>query len=182
MKLVVRYFLRGVVVVVPAAVTIWILWQVFVAIDRIVPLPYPGAGLAITLVGTILVGILASNIVTRRLFEWTERFFERAPVARIIYRSIKDLIEAFVGDQKRFNKPVVVDLVESGDVRAIGFVTCEDLAHLGMPGSTGVYFPQAYNVAGNLIIVPSTRVRALDTDPARTMAFVVSGGVAGELT
>lgn len=170
-----KNFLRGLVIVVPFAVTIYILYETFVRLDRLIQTPFPGLGLLILLVATVLIGALAGNIVGRNVLRLTEWIFTRAPIVRIIYASIRDLLEAFVGDKKRFDKPVAVAL--AGDVRTLGFVTQDDLDFLKMPGDVAVYLPYSYSMSGVLVIVPRTHVERLDADSASIMALIVSGGV-----
>src|SRR6476469_7435184 len=105
-----KNFLRGLVIVVPFAVTIYILYETFIRLDRLLALPWPGAGLLILLAATVLIGVLAGNFVGRNLLRLTEAVFTRAPIIRFLYAAIKDLLEAFVGDKKRFDKPVAVAL------------------------------------------------------------------------
>ncbi len=172
-----KNFLRGLVIVVPIALTVYILWETFIRLDRLLGMPFPGLGLLILLVATVLIGALASNIVGRNLLRLTEAVFTRAPIVRIIYASLKELLEAFVGDKKRFDKPVAVSLTASADVRALGFVTQDDLAFLSLPGDVAVYLPFSYSVAGAMVIVPRERVTRLEVNSAGIMALVVSGGV-----
>jgi uncharacterized membrane protein len=103
----------------------------------------------------------------------------RLPFVRLLYGSTKDLLNAFVGEKRRFDKPVSLDLSTDGGVRLVGFVTQESLAHLGMTEYVAVYCPHSYNFSGQLHLVLATRVRALDVASADAMAFVVSGGVSG---
>lgn len=172
-----KNFLRGLIIVVPIAVTIYVLYEAFIRLDRLIPLPTPGLGLLILLAATVLIGALAGNFVGRNLLHLTETVFKRAPIVRIIYASIKDLLEAFVGDKKRFDKPVAVSLTATSDIRALGFVTQEDLAFLSLPGDVAVYLPFSYSMAGTLVIVPRARVQRVEVDSASIMALVVSGGV-----
>ncbi len=95
-----KNFLRGIIIVVPIAVTIYVLYEAFIRLDRLLALPWPGVGLLILLTATVLIGALASNFVGRNVLHLTETVFTRAPIVRIIYASIKDLLEAFVGDRK----------------------------------------------------------------------------------
>ena len=126
---------------------------------------------------TLLVGALASNFFVRKFLELTELVFTRAPLVRLIYAAIRDLLEAFVGDQKRFDKPVAVALTPDGAVRSFGFVTQEELDFLAMPGHVAVYLPFSYSMSGGLVVVPRERVERLDADSASMMALVVSGGI-----
>lgn len=179
MNFIIKNFLRGLVIVVPAAVTIYVIYVAFIWIDQLLGLTIPGLGFLLTLASIVLIGILASNIVIRQMFLVTERLFIRAPIVKILYTSIRDLIEAFVGDKKRFNHPVTVNFSGSGDVRAVGFVTRDDLDFLGLPGYAAVYFPQSYNFAGNLVVVARHCITPLELDSAKAMAFIVSAGISG---
>ncbi len=170
-----KNFLRGLIIIVPFAVTIYLIYETFVRLDRLLALPTPGLGLLVLLVATVLVGVLAGNIVGRNLLRLTEAVFTRAPIVRIIYAAIKDLLEAFVGDKKRFDQPVTVSLTD--DVRAMGFVTQQDLGFLSMAGNVAVYLPLSYSMAGTVVIVSSARVQRIEADSASIMALIVSGGV-----
>lgn len=179
MNFIAKYFLRGLAIVIPSVVTIYILYQTFLWIDRLIALPFRGLGVLVAFIAIVLVGLLASNWVIARLLAIPDAIFTRAPLVKILYTSIKDLIEAFVGDRKRFNRPVLVALGASPGIEALGFVTCDDLEPIGAAGRVAVYFPQSYNFAGNLIIVPRESVRPIDADSGRVMAFIVSGGISG---
>ncbi len=175
MNWIVKNFLRGLVIVVPIALTLYLIYEGFMRIDRLVKLPVPGAGFALTVVLMVLVGALASNFFVRKFLQLTDVIFTRAPLVRLIYAAIRDLLEAFVGDQNRFNQPVAVSLIDG--VRTLGFVTQNDLGFLAMPGYVAVYLPFSYSVAGSLMLVPSARVERLAVDSAALMALVISGGV-----
>lgn len=175
MNWIVKNFLRGLVVVVPIALTIYLVYEAFVRIDRLLDLKTPGLGFAVTIVGVIAIGALAGNFVGRELLRLAEGVFTRMPLVRLIYSSIRDLLEAFVGDKKRFNQPVTVAITDQ--IRTVGFVTQEDLTFLSLPGDVAVYLPFSYSMAGSLIVVSRTRVQRLGIDSASAMAFVVSGGV-----
>jgi uncharacterized membrane protein len=172
----IRNFLRGCLVVVPAAVTIYVVYAILVAVDGVLALPIPGLGFVLTLTGITLVGALASNVVVRRVFEGADALLIRVPLVKLVYTSLRDLVNAFVGDKKRFQHPVVITL--DGDAMAFGFITRDDLIDLGLPGHVAVYMPQAYALAGLLIAFPRERVRPVAMEPARFMALIVSGGVA----
>ena len=147
MNWIVKNFLRGVIIVVPIALTIYLIYEGFTRIDRLLNLPIPGVGFALTiLLVMILVGALASNFFVRKFLQLTDAVFTRAPLVRLIYASIRDLLEAFVGDQKRFNQPVAVSLFDG--VRTVGFMTQENLEFLSMPGYVAVYLPFSYSMAG----------------------------------
>jgi uncharacterized membrane protein len=86
---------------------------------------------------------------------------------------------AFVGEKRRFDRPVVVDLLPGARIRCLGFVTRDSLAAWGMGDCASVYFPQTYNFAGYMAIIPKDRIKPLGMDGAECMAFIVSGGITG---
>lgn len=172
-----KNFLRGLVIIVPIALTIYVVYRTLVSLDRLLNLRWPGLGIAVTIAATIAVGALASNFVIRRFLRLTEVLFTRAPIVRLIYSAIKDLLEAFVGDKRRFDRPVAVSLTEGGDVRMLAFLTRDDLAPLPMGDHVAVYVPFSYTWDGCLLLVPRSRVQPLDADSASIMAMAVSGGV-----
>ncbi|MBP1612091.1 MAG: hypothetical protein H6Q01_754 [Acidobacteria bacterium] len=176
------YFMRGLLVVVPAAAAIYVVWLTVTTVDRtiasILRRPViPGVGFLLTVVLIVLIGALASGFAMRWLFGAIDRLFKRTPLVQLIYTSLRDLIDAFVGEKRRFDRPVVVRVGDG--VEVLGFVTRDDLAALGLPGRAAVYLPQSYNFAGNLIVVPAERVRPLAVDSRTAMTLIVSGGVSG---
>jgi uncharacterized membrane protein len=177
MRALVNYFLRGLVVVAPLAFTAYVCWRLFIAIDGWLGLPVPGAGFAVTVGFFVLVGFLASTFLARGLFSLVERLLTRLPFVRLVYMSTKDLLNAFVGEKRSFDRPVIVTIYPAVEGRAIGFVTQHALEHLGLGGQVAVYFPFSYSVAGHVMIFPADRVEPLGADSAEVMAFIVSGGV-----
>jgi uncharacterized membrane protein len=170
-----KNFLRGLVIVVPIAATVYLIYITFTKLDQLLRVETPGLGLAILLVAIIGIGALAGNFVGRHFFAFTEQLFTKAPIVRIVYAAIKDLLEAFVGNKRRFDRPVSVSISEG--VRTFGFITRDDLSTLGLPGDVAVYVPFSYTWDGCLLVVAKERVTALDADSASIMALVVSGGV-----
>ena len=178
-----KYFFRGLVVLAPLVVTVWLTVEIFRRVDRwlggFFGFTIPGAGLLITVAAITLFGFLASNLLARTLLGAVESIFTRLPLVRLLYASTRDLLNAFVGERRRFDAPVVVTLGEGGAVKALGFVTQESLAGYGLDGHVAVYLPHSYNVTGNLIVVPASRVERVSAGGAEVMTFIVSGGVTG---
>lgn len=179
MKRLVQYFLRGLVVIAPVAITVYVCVWIFRSIDGLLGLPIPGLGFLLTLVVITLVGFLASNLLAISLVSLLERVMTKLPFIRLLYTSTKDLLDAFVGEKRRFDAPVMVAVTPDGGAKALGFVTMRALEHLGVSDHVAVYFPQSYNFAGNLLLIPAERVTPLSLDSAAVMAFIVSGGVTG---
>jgi len=179
MKRLANYFLRGLVVIAPVAITVYVCVWIFESIDGLLGLPIPGLGFVLTLAVITLVGFLASNLLAISFVSLLERVMTRLPFIRLLYTSTKDLLDAFVGEKRRFDTPVIVSVTPDGSAKALGFVTTRTLDQLGVDAHVAVYFPQSYNFAGNLLLVPAERVTALTADSAAVMAFIVSGGVTG---
>ena len=177
MRALVNYFLRGLVVVAPIAFTAYVCWRLFVAIDGWLGLPWPGLGFLATIGFFVLIGFVASTFLARGFFALLENLLARLPFVRLLYSSTKDLLNAFVGEQRRFDRPVVVTIYPEVGGRAMGFVTQSSLEHLGLAGQVAVYLPFSYSVAGHVLLFPAERVEPLPADSADVMAFLVSGGV-----
>ena len=175
-KTLAKKFFQGLIVFVPIIGSIYAVYWVLTTLDSFYPLPTPGLGIALTLAGITLLGFLTSNVVGRRVVSLVEAAMKRLPVVSIIYGSLKDLLGAFVGDQRAFSKPVMVDVADG--IRVFGFVTCDRFDDARLAGHVAVYLPQSYNFAGNLLIVPEERVESVDADGTQFMTFIVSGGVA----
>jgi uncharacterized membrane protein len=173
----INYFLKGIVFLAPIAFTIYVCYRVFTVIDGWLDLGIPGLGFLATLLFITLFGFLAESFLTRRVLGLVERMLERLPFVRLLYTSARDLLNAFVGEHRRFDKPVLVTPHGSGPGRAIGFVTQESLGALGLQEFVTVYLPFSYSIAGTLMIFPSTAVTPLPADSPEVMAFIVSGGV-----
>ncbi|MEN8264390.1 MAG: DUF502 domain-containing protein [Nitrospirota bacterium] len=180
MKRLTKYFFEGLLVVIPLAATIYIVYAIFTKIDNIFKFSIPGMGFVITILGITIIGFISSNFITRKLLGLVDMIFTKLPFVKMIYTSVKDLIGAFVGDKKSFDKPVLVTISRGSNIQVIGFITRESLENIGFSDKVGVYLPQSYNFAGNLLVVPREQVTPLDVDSGDIMAFIVSGGVTAQ--
>jgi len=186
MKKLTGYFLKGLLIFVPAALTVAALVLVFMKLDAlfssILKTSIPGLGVVIALgiivVGITLVGFVASNFLGRKFFDLIDRIFAKMPLVKLLYASLKDFIGAFAGEKKSFDKPVVVEITPGGALAA-GFITRQSVEALGLADHVAVYFPHSYNFSGFVMIVPADRVRPVQIDSSEAMAFIVSGGVTG---
>ena len=178
MQNLIRHFFQGLLFLAPIAVTLYVFIASIIVIDSWLQIPIPGVGLIVLIAFITLSGFVASTILRGAGERWIDGLFGRLPLAKLIYSAVKDLLGAFVGDQKRFDAPVLVDLVPDGAVRALGFATRESLAMLDLTDTIAVYYPQSYGFAGNLLLVRKERVHRVDLDSAELMAFIVSAGVA----
>ncbi len=174
----IQNFLKGCLVLVPTVTALYAVYFIFLKIDGLLALRVPGLGFAITILFVVLLGVFTSNVIGRRIFQAFERLLVRVPIVKLIYRALRDFVEAFVGDRRSFDRPVLVRLTAYPDGPCgMGFITTEDLDRFGLTGRVVVYMPQALNFAGNLLIVSKERVDPLDVDPTEFMAFMMSAGV-----
>jgi uncharacterized membrane protein len=172
-----NYFFRGLIILAPAVLTVYVFWLIFSTVDRWMGLPVPGAGIAVTIVLITLFGFLTSSVLARWLLSLVDGMFKRLPLVRLVYSSTRDLLDAFVGEKRRFDRPVVVTTSADGIEKAFGFVTTAAMARFGLEDHVTVYLPFSYTFTGVIRIYPARNVKPLDTDSAELMAFVVSGGV-----
>jgi uncharacterized membrane protein len=172
------YFLRGLLLLVPITLMIWAIWQSLAFLDSIIKTDIPGLGLLI-LCGIILAaGWLGSTFLYQPIADLGEELLQRIPFLKTLYGALKDLVEALVGNKRKFDRPVLVRLGGQMDVERLGFITQDDLTHLGVgPDKVAVYLPHAFNWSGNLYIVPRANLTPLETSATDVMKFVVSGGV-----
>jgi uncharacterized membrane protein len=171
------YFFRGLILLAPLALTVYVCVFLFRTIDGWLNLPLPGAGFVATLMLITVVGFLGSNLLTRGAISFFDRILGRLPFVNLVYGSTRDLVKAFVGEKRRFDKPVLVQLIPGSNAHVLGFVTQETLARLGLDTMVSVYVPQSYNFAGQLFIFPANTVQRLDASSSTVMAFILSGGV-----
>lgn len=170
---------------IPLIITLVVLLKLFDFFDSLFsfmgfsanPIINTTLGLVLTIGFIAVLGVLASSFVFQQFFTFIEDKLEHAPFIRHIYSPIKDFTNAFVGNKKKFNKPVLVLTNPQANIQEIGFVTNNDLSHLHIKDKVAVYMPLSYSLSGKLLIVPSSQVTPLDADAAEVMKFTVSGGV-----
>jgi uncharacterized membrane protein len=183
---VINYFLQGIIFSAPLSITIYVLVKTFLYIDGLLRdyvtqwlgFYTAGLGILVMLLGLTIVGFLGSTIIFKPFLVIFDRLISKAPLVKIIYTSVKDLLSAFVGSKKKFSEPVLIKENINSDMEKIGFITAHDLSKLGIPdGKVAVYLPYSYNVSGMLVIVPVENVKHLEANPTDVMKFVVSAGV-----
>lgn len=189
-----RLFFQGLLVLLPAVLTIYLVWVIVTTLDNLLfsalgqyvgtfigrDLPQwlrsiLGLGLVVGLI--LLTGLLASLYLGRFLLQQVEVLLQRIPLVRLLYSSLSDLFKALLGDHRGFDRPVLVQLTADPGIRVAGFITRDDLSALGLKDEVAVYLPQSYNFAGNLLIVARERVTPIDARPAQVTTFIISGGV-----
>jgi len=184
-----QYFLQGLLVIAPVAITLYAVYWVVSSIDSLLPIFTAtdadgkiyirnyGLGFVIIIAAIILIGYLSSFFIKNRVFNLFDSLMGKTPGIRFIYSTVKDFFEAFAGEKKKFNKPVLAN-IDDNDVWRVGFLTQEDAADFGFGEYVAVYIPMSYSIAGNVFLLPRSRVRAItDVNAADAMKFALSGGV-----
>jgi uncharacterized membrane protein len=161
----------------PFTLTVWIVIAIIDWLDGLFDIGIPGLGILMMVTLLTLVGFIGSSLLIKPLFVITERIFHKVPLISIIYSSIKDLFDAFVGDNQKFNKPVMVKMSEDSDNHKFGFVTQDTILSVNCEDKVAVYFPHSYNFSGELYIIPVRNVTYVDIPSSEMMKFIVSGGV-----
>lgn len=178
--LVLRYFFQGIIIISPIAITGWAAYSIFDFVDTKIPNLPRGLGFLVVIASLIVIGWLGSTFfVWKFLIGFFDGILERTPFLKFIYTSVKEVVESFMGDKKKFNKPVMVRVRKEPEIRQIGFITQTDLSKLNMPGRVAVYMPHSYAVSGFMYIVQAEDVLPLDMNPSDAMKMAVSGGMAG---
>ena len=196
---IIQYFLQGLLIIAPLAITIYAIYWVISTVDGWVPIfreavtdaqgniigyevKNYGLGFLVILAAIITIGYLSSFFIQSKLFNLFDHWLEKTPGIKFIYTSTRDFFEAFDGDKKRFNKAVLAN-VFAEDVWIIGFMTDEEMHKFELGADkVSVYVPQAYNFAGQLYILPRNKVKKINNiSSGEAMKYAVTGGVV-ELT
>lgn len=186
MNKVIRYLLQGILFTVPVAITFYVIVTItkwvasgvdFLGIS-IHPFIDPLLGLIGGVAILVVIGGIGSSFFFYPIFKRIEHLIEKTPFLKIVYSSVKDLLSAFVGQKKKFNKPVIVKVSENPVMEKLGFITQNSLKDLGIEGKkVAVYFPLSYSLSGDLFIVDEENIREVHVPAAEFMKFIISGGV-----
>jgi uncharacterized membrane protein len=174
-----RSFLQGLILLSPIALTGYLLVRIFTSVDSLIPSVPRGLGFLLIIGVVTIVGYLGTRFfVGRWLFDAFSYLMAHTPGVKYIYSSIRDIMNSFVGDKKRFNKPVYVRVSNSPETWRIGFLTQEDMGPLGMTDKVAVYLPHSYAISGWVIITDKVNLKPVDNMTAgEAMKFAVSGGI-----
>ncbi|HNP21522.1 MAG TPA: DUF502 domain-containing protein [Panacibacter sp.] len=191
-----QYFFQGLVIIAPLGVTIYAVFWLFTTVDNILPniiqsiFPnllredgtgelkrIPGIGFLVVIFIVMLVGRVSSSFVMSKLVDLLDGMLERTPGIKFIYSSVKDFLEAFTGNKRKFDRPVLVS-VDANEVWRIGFITQEDAGDFELKEHAVVYIPLSYALTGVTYIVPKQKIKLLNNiGSGEAMKFAVSGGV-----
>ena len=180
----------------PIGVTIWVIVSLFNWVDNFLPnllntlfpvkfaivdgkIPkVTGLGFVVAIGLVLVIGWLSSLFFVERLVSVFDKILDKTPGIKIIYSSVKDFLEAFAGNKKKFDQPVLVN-VDAVDVWRVGFITQESTDHFGLNEHVTVYVPHSYAISGITYMVPLSRIKRLPpgVSASEAMKYTVSGGV-----
>jgi len=176
---VLRYFFSGTLFIVPLVATVYFFFESFQWLDGLLNLPYPGVGFAIIVLLITGLGYLTTHYAFRTVTDLVDQGINRIPLVKLIYSSLRDLIAAFVGEKRKFDKPVLVEINRENKLYQIGFITQADLSEIGLDDMVSVYLPHSYAISGIHYIVPREKITVLRISGTVAMKYIVSGGVSG---
>src|SRR4030042_4008345 len=179
-RVLVKYFINGLLVLIPFMLTIWIVKWVLSAWDTtagaIFNFDIPGLPLVMSIIVIIVVGYMASWWISAKVVSYIDGIFNKVPVVQFIYRVIKDTLTNFLGEKKAFRRVAVVKIPDT-NIKMLGFVTSEDLDYIGFKNHVAVYVMQSMQWAGITLLVPKEDVEILEgVKMEDVMRFIVSGG------
>ena len=191
-----QYFFQGLVILAPLGITIYAVWWLFYTVDNILPniihgiFPkllspdgegelrrIPGLGFIVVVLIVLFVGRVSSSFFMSKLVDLLDGMLERTPGIKFIYKSVKDFLEAFTGNKRKFDKPILAN-VDGPDIWRVGFITQESTDNFELADHVVVYIPLSYALTGVTYLVPKDKIRLLNhLSSAEAMKFAVSGGV-----
>ena len=184
-----QYFLQGLLIIAPVTITVYAIYWAVSSIDNLIPLFTEkgpdgkiyvrnyGLGFLLIIVTICLVGYLSSFFIKLKMFSLFETLMAKTPGIRFIYSTVKDFFEAFAGEKKKFNRPVLAN-IDDNDVWRVGFLTQEEMADFGFSEYVAVYIPASYSISGNVYLIPKSRVKPItNINATDAMKFAISGGV-----
>ncbi len=181
-------FVTGLFVSFPLVVTLFFGRFLFDLIDRwadpisrqLFRRPVPGFGAAVFVVGVFLLGVLAHNVIGRRVLQFGEKLFARIPVLRAVYTGTREVTRAFAGNRaKSFRRVVLVPFPNEG-VWAVAFVTTEfeEATPGGVRRVVAVFMPTTPNpTTGFFLVYPEAAIRATEMTVEEALRMVISGGL-----
>jgi uncharacterized membrane protein len=194
MKKIAALFLRGLSAILPIALTLYILYWLATSAESllggvikfVITKKYyvPGMGVVVGFLLTIAVGILLHMWLFRKALDLFENIFNRIPLIKSLYNSIRDMMDFFDKSQKKKFDTVVMANIGDPDANLMGLVTRDSFSDLpegvGDEQTVAVYLPMSYQMGGFTVIIPRSKIRAVDMNVEDALQFVLTAGVTSE--
>lgn len=183
---IVKWFLNGLLVILPIGVTIYLLTYLFTFIDNLGkkiislftahPINSMGIGVVLTLALITLVGFISQLWLSKKIIYYTEKLIDRFPGLKTIYNMTKETIQSLIGEKKAFSQAVLI--TEEDGAKRVGFLTSENVTSFGLDESyIAVYIPHGLQVSGELKLYPREKVEPLNVTVEEAMRFCLTAGV-----
>ncbi len=196
MKHVTATFLRGLVTVLPIALTLYILWWLGSLAESVLGRPLkallpdwlyvPGLGIAVGTVLVFAVGLVMELYVARRLLAGAERLVLRIPLVKTVYGALKDFA-GFISSTSKAEAAwqQVVRVQVAPNLHLLGFVTRQDLgaSPLGVAGAdtVAVYLPMSYQIGGYTVLLPRAMVEPVAMSMEEALRFTITAGMSQQV-
>jgi uncharacterized membrane protein len=188
-----RYFLAGLLVFLPVAITLWFIGWVIDLLDSVLavlpisfhpntylPIPIPKLGAVVTLLLILFLGILTRGVATRRFLAMWESLFVQIPVFRGIYSAVQKLVQTFLGASNAQRQVVMIEYPRTG-VYTVGFAMGRAWSHLEDKKNAqlvNVFVPTTPNpTAGFFLLVPTHEVTPLNMTMEEALKLITSSGL-----
>lgn len=186
-----KIFLKGLMAVLPIAITLTLIIWILDAIERVFGFVligivgkqhyFPGLGLIVGLILVFIIGLLMNAWIVQRLSQWGDSLLKRIPLVKTLYVSVSDLMSFFKTQSRKPDSSVV--LVTIGSMKLVGLVTRDSFSDLGAPFTKSgenliaVYLPMSYQLGGYTIMVPRSSVELTNMSVEKAMRFVITAGM-----
>ena len=186
MKRLTSYFLQGLLFLAPISITIYVIYLVFNFSDNLlqellstlIGREIPGLGILIMLLFLTALGYVGQTVIARPFTAFFRKIIHTIPLLELIYSAIKDFFSAFVGKDKKFNKPVMFKINPNDNASRIGFITNKNLVAFDAAEMVAVYVPFSYTFTGETYLVSRGAIKPINAPASEVMKFLVAGGVA----
>ncbi|MCK5700801.1 MAG: DUF502 domain-containing protein [Cyclobacteriaceae bacterium] len=186
MKKLTSYFLQGLLFLAPISITIYVIYIVFDFSDnllqellsKMIGREIPGLGILIMVAFLTVLGYVGQTIIARPFKVFFHKIIHTIPLLELIYSAIKDFFSAFVGKDKKFNKPVLFKINPNDNANRIGFITNQNLEAFGAEDMVAVYVPFSYTFTGETYLVSNDAIKLINAPASEVMKFLVAGGIA----
>ncbi|MBD3374987.1 DUF502 domain-containing protein [candidate division KSB1 bacterium] len=191
------YFFAGLLVIIPLALTVYVVWNLFIAVDGLLATPVsqaiyraldivpkyrtiPGLGFIALILVILTVGFIARNYVGKKLLGFGDAVLGRIPVVRHIYTTFQQISQAFLADHSEtFKRAVLIEYPRKG-IYSIGFVTQDTrgIVQSKLPDDVvSIFLPTTPNpTSGFLLFVPKKDIVLLNITVEEALKLVISGG------
>ena len=191
MKKIGNAFIRGLVILLPSFITLYLLYYFGAGTERVlgkmlkVLIPnrfyIPGMGIIVGALGIVVFGAMVDAYIFKRLYKKYEQLLSRVPLVKTLYGAISDLMSLFSGQAgKAFQKVVMVRII-SDEIRMIGMVTREDFSSMpdGLQANdiVAVYLPMSYQLGGFTVMIPRSMIQPIEMSVEDAMRFVITAGI-----